>query len=57
MIKFAKVNNVKGGIIIDDKNIFLTTKVVSIVTDTSTNSISNYLKHIDIPISTRCWLI
>ena len=53
MIKFAKVNSVKGGRTTDDKNIVLTINFVSIVADTPTDSISNNFKHIDIPRSIK----
>ena len=53
MLKFAKVNGVKRGKITYDKNNCLAENVVSIVIGIPTNSISNHMKYIDIPRSTK----
>ena len=57
MIKLAKVNSVKYGRITDDKNIVLITNIIRIIANTSTNSISNRMKHIEIPKTTKYRLL
>ena len=49
MIKLAKVKSVNRGKISDDKNNFVALKIVSIIDGIPTRSISNHMKHIDVP--------
>ena len=56
-MKLAKVNSVKYGRITDDKNIVLITNIIRIIANTSTNSISNRMKHIEIPKTTKYRLL
>ena len=49
----VKVNCVNRGRISDDKNNFITANIVSIVAGTPTHSISNHMKDIDVPRTTK----
>ena len=53
MIKLAKVKSVNRGRISDDKNNFVASNIVSIVSSIPTHSISNHMKHIDVPRETK----
>ena len=53
MIKLAKVKNVNSGRISDNKNNFVSLKIVSIVASIPTHLILNHMKHIDVPKTTK----
>ena len=53
MIKLAKLKSVNRGRISDDKNKFVASNIVSIVAGIPTHSISNHMKHIDVPKTTK----
>ena len=55
MINLAKlkVNCVNRGRKSYDKNNFVTSNIVSIVSGTPTHSITNHIKHIDVPKTTK----
>ena len=53
MIKLVKVKSVNRGRISDDKNNFVASNIVSIISSIPTHSISNHVKHIDVPRDTK----
>ena len=53
MIKLAKVKSVNCGRISDDRNNFVASNIVSVVAGIPTHWISNHMKHIDVPKSTK----
>ena len=53
MIKLVKIKSVNRGRISDDKNNFVASNIVSIVSSIPTHSISNHMKHIDVPRETK----
>ena len=53
MIKLAKVKRVNRRRISDNKNNFVASNIVSIVTGIPTHSISNHMKHIDVSRNTK----
>ena len=53
MIKLAKVKKINRGRLCDDKNNFVSSNIVSIVSGIPTHSILNHIRHIDVPKNTK----
>ena len=53
MMKIAMTKQKTTGRISDDKNNFVASNIVSIVSSIPTHSISNHMKHIDVPRETK----
>ena len=53
MIKLANIKSVNRGRISDDRNKFVASNILSIIASIPTYSISNHMKHINVPRNTK----